>query len=186
MTPSDLGQERKIRKMNELIVTKVLTGHVSMETSFVVSDYPYGAYRCRIRYWLESSPSKGYRFCSQTEHPRKLIWNAPKKSTYVKVAGAMYLDEKGHVTWAGLGEYSSEEDYLKFISHFFGALSPETQAQIVYWINGKIKFLQDLISEKKFFTIGGVKESPSAFQKDLWAKEVLVWQECQEKCKKVA
>jgi hypothetical protein len=85
---------------------KPLTGHTSPETAYVVEDYPYGfRLRCSIRYWLEYSPIKGFRFCSQTTNPKKSmshmnVWNAPKRSTYMMLA-VMGLDEQGHVTWTG-------------------------------------------------------------------------------------
>lgn len=35
---------------------KLLCGHVSKETAFVVDSYPYGRVkRCMIRYWIETS-----------------------------------------------------------------------------------------------------------------------------------
>lgn len=34
---------------------KVLSGHTSPETAYVVDDYPYGfRLRCKIRYWIET------------------------------------------------------------------------------------------------------------------------------------
>lgn len=90
---------------------KPLTGHTSPETAYVVDDYPYGfKLRCKIRYWLEHSPSKGFRFCSQTTNPKKSVevWNAPKKSTY-SMLGVMGLDEKGHVTWTGCSIYDFDK-----------------------------------------------------------------------------
>lgn len=66
-----------------------------------------------IRYWLEVN-SKGTRFWSQTSNPKKgNVWNKPKASTYC-MAGAMYLDDNGHVQWAGLSAYdlSKSKDFL--------------------------------------------------------------------------
>lgn len=82
---------------------RVLHGHVSPETAYVLSDYPYGyTLRCTIRYWIETAEKgakKGQqRFVSQTTNPRRegVVWNAPKGSTYVALA-VMYLDSDDHV-----------------------------------------------------------------------------------------
>lgn len=90
---------------------KPLTGHTSPETAYVVDDYPYGfRLRCKIRYWLEYSPKKGFRFCSQTTNPKKAgeVWNAPKKSTYTML-GVMGTDDEGHVTWTGCSIYDLDK-----------------------------------------------------------------------------
>jgi hypothetical protein len=88
----------------------LLCDHTSLETAYVVDDYPYGfRLRCKIRYWLEFHPKRGFRFLSQTTNPKRPgeVWNKPKASTYCKLGGAMYLDENDHVKWSGLTEYSS-------------------------------------------------------------------------------
>lgn len=96
-----------------------LYGYGSEETAYLVEDYPYGFHdRCRIRYWLEKSNSKGFRFCSQTENPKTKRWNNPKKSTYCKFAGAMFLDENNHVQWNGIGEYDEVQNTLDFVKNF--------------------------------------------------------------------
>jgi hypothetical protein len=103
-------------------MTTPLHGHTSAETAYLVADYPYGRkVRCRIRYWLESDPKRGFRFVSQTEHPTRKVWNAPKKSTYMLLAACMFLDEVGHVQWAGLSEYDDHARVRAFIDRFPGA-----------------------------------------------------------------
>lgn len=90
---------------------KPLTGHTTPETAYVVEDYPYGfKLRCKIRYWLEYNPAKGFRFCSQTTNPKKPVevWNAPKRSTYTMLA-IMGLNEEGHVTWTGCSIYDLDK-----------------------------------------------------------------------------
>jgi hypothetical protein len=79
---------------------QILSGHVSPESAYVVDDYPYGfRLRCKIRYWLEYAPRKGFRFVSQTTNPKAAgeVWNKPKASTYASIAGAMFLDDSNHV-----------------------------------------------------------------------------------------
>lgn len=87
---------------------KILTGHISHDTAYVVDDYPYGfRLRCSIRYWLEYNPKRGFRLVSQTSNPKKgNLWNKPKASTYARFGGCMFLDDEGHVHWSALTEYS--------------------------------------------------------------------------------
>lgn len=105
-----------------MIVTP-LYGHTSPETAYVVDDYPYGfKLRCKIRYWVEYRPGKGYRFCSQTTNPKKPIevWNAPKMETYCALGGVLYLNEDNHVKFAGLGAYATTEQFKAFMEQFPG------------------------------------------------------------------
>lgn len=104
---------------------KPLTGHTTPETAYVVDDYPYGfKLRCKIRYWLEYAPKKGFRFCSQTTNPKKAgeVWNAPKKSTY-SMLGVMGLNDEGHVTWTGLSiyDFGKLEEFGKEYAESFDA-----------------------------------------------------------------
>jgi len=86
------------------MITKVLNGHTSPETAYVVNDYPCGYQtRCKIRFWLETSDRgicKGRtRFVSQTTNPRFTsdTWCKPKINTYGRGLVLMYLNEEGHV-----------------------------------------------------------------------------------------
>jgi hypothetical protein len=110
---------------------EVLTGHVSEATAYVVDDYPYGfRLRCKIRYWIESHPKNGDRFCSQTTNPKVAgeVWNKPKKSTYVAI-GVMFIEpETGHVKWTGLNVWPSEERLAAFTALTEGRLT-DTQAK---------------------------------------------------------
>jgi hypothetical protein len=112
-------------------ITKILSGHYSPETAFVVEDYPYGfKLRCKIRYWLEVN-KKGTRFVSQTTNPKKpfISWNAPKPSTY-SIVGCMYLDEKDHVQWSGLSMYDAAEKAREFLKTFGEGLQEEQKAYL--------------------------------------------------------
>lgn len=78
---------------------KLLLGHTSPETAYVVNDYPYGyRLRCKIRYWLETKKGHGMRLMAQTTNPKAAgeVWNKPKGSTY-DAFKVMYLDENEHV-----------------------------------------------------------------------------------------
>lgn len=110
-------------------------GHSDEKSAYVVNDYPYGyKLRCKIRYWLEHSPTKGFRFCSQTTNPKKPVevWNAPKKSTYMRLGGCMFLDENSHVKWTGVSEYSDLATLEKFAADFPGADLEAVKLAITY------------------------------------------------------
>lgn len=117
--------------MNEVKVpwiVKVLTGCVSQETAHVQEDYPYGfRLRCARRCWLEYDKKHGFRFCAQTSNPKRpgLVWNAPKKSTYARLAVLVLTDEHvdaagnpAHVTWVTPGLYTNFETISAFDAAF--------------------------------------------------------------------
>lgn len=118
-----------MNNMPNITADNVLTGHTSPETAFVVDDYPYGLrLRCKIRYWIETVPKKGDRFCSQTTNPKVAgdPWNKPRKSTYSPV-GVMYLDEQGHVQWTAVSVYSDMEWVNQFAEATAGKLTESQQ-----------------------------------------------------------
>ena len=114
--------------------------HVSPETAYVVEDYPYGfRLRCTIRYWLEYRPKVGFRLVSQTTNPKRpgIVWNKPKASTYCKFGGAMFTDDKGHVHWSGLTEYSTYAE-SKAWSDKYRSSVPEAGLKMVdFWVKAK-------------------------------------------------
>jgi len=124
-------------------VTKLLKGHISPETAYVVDDYPFGfRLRCKIRYWLEYSPNKGTRFWSQTTNPKVAgeVWNKPKASTYSRFGGCMFLDENNHVQWIGLSEYS-DGAYCRLWSDNFREGVPEAAIETLdKWVKAKEEY----------------------------------------------
>jgi len=151
-----------------------LYGHTSEATAYVVNNYPYGfQLRTQIRYWLEHKPKKGWRFVSQTLNPKTGRWNKPKASTYADWGGAMYLDENGHVQWTGVGPYTDEKQFLAFVEAFPGADMRELRKVIP----AKQRFLEDLISGKRFFTINGVRQHLSEADIERHRNELAIWQE---------
>lgn len=121
---------------------KILVGHVSPETAYVVDDYPYGfRLRCKIRYWLEYAPKKGFRLVSQTTNPKKGdVWNKPKASTYYKFGGAMFLNKEGHVEWSGLSEYSDAAEAKLFVEKY-GEGVPEVGKEVLRkWVAAKLAY----------------------------------------------
>ena len=121
---------------------KLLFGHVSPETAFVVADYPYGfTLRCSMRYWLEFKPKLGFRLMSQTTNPKKgNVWNKPKASTYAKFGGAMYLDENEHVQWSGLTEYTTGAEAAAW-KETYGTAVPEAGVPLMNkWVAAKLAY----------------------------------------------
>ena len=120
---------------------KILSGHTSPETAYVVDDYPYGfRLRCKIRYWLEDVPKKGTRLCSQTTNPKVAgeVWNKPKKSTFAYVAGVMIQDESnGHIGWTTLSEYSDFASSTAWYEKYREGLSEQSTKRVVAWIKAK-------------------------------------------------
>lgn len=132
-----------------------LMGHTSEDTAFMVSDYPYGRReRCRIRYWIEKKPGTGFRFCYQTEHPRKLMWNKPHRSTYAEIAGEMITDEKGHVDWIGVTVYSEPSAALELLDRAPGA----DVSILKEWAARKVAFYSAVVSGAYVMTINGVPQ----------------------------
>lgn len=149
-----------------------LYGHDSEQTAYVVDDYPYSfKLRCKIRYWLEMKPKKGFRFMSQTENPKTGRWNKPKASTYASLAGCMYLDSQKHVQWAGLSEYSKDSDVLEFIKDF-----PKADFSILRNIAKlKLKYLARAAAGGIKITINGEDKTT---EEDIgrWRAELETWQ----------
>jgi hypothetical protein len=115
---------------------RLLMGHTSPETAYVVDDYPYGfRLRCSIRYWLEYKKSHGYRFVSQTSNPKKpgTVWNKPKAGTYVPFA-VMVLDTENHVTYhsAQAGGWTEDATLDAIIEHYAPALTEDHLRELRY------------------------------------------------------
>ena|ERR1700744_3122587 len=136
---------------NDIQVVTVLKGHVSPDTAYVVSDYPYGyTLRTTIRYWLDFHKTRGTRLVSQTINPKNGRWNKEKASTYCRFGGCMYLDEKGHVQWAGLTEYSDYAEAKKWSEEFSdGVPGQEALKLLDQWVAAK-KVYEEKIRPKLF------------------------------------
>jgi hypothetical protein len=142
---------------------KILSGHVSPETAYVVDDYPYGfRLRCKIRYWLEYNPKHGFRLVSQTSNPKRgNVWNKPKASTYSRFGACMYLDEDGRVWQSGLTEYSTGAEAQAWADKY-GEGVPEAGKSIMRkWIASKLAY--DAARTKDDPLNVGVAEAVKAF-----------------------
>jgi hypothetical protein len=120
----------------------ILQGHVSPETAYMVDDYPYGfRLRCKIRYWLEYTPKRGFRLVSQTTNPKRGdIWNKPKASTYAKFGGCMYLDGEGHVTWSGLSEYCDGAEAAAWLEKYGEGVPEAGRLMLRKWVAMKVAY----------------------------------------------
>lgn len=129
---------------------KLLCGHISPETAYVVADYPYGfRLRCSIRYWLEYKPNVGFRLASQTTNPKRgNVWNKPKFSTYAKFGGAMFLDDNEHVQWAGLTEYSNAIESKAWQEKYGEAVPEAGRTVLTLWVAAKEKYDRILAETK--------------------------------------
>jgi len=138
--------------------------HVSPETAYVVSDYPYGyTLRCKIRYWLEYKPKMGFRLVSQTTNPKKAgeVWNKPKASTYVKWGAAMFLDGNDHVHWSGLTEYSNGAEAAAWRDKYGSAVPEAGRKMLDKWVSVKLAY--DGARKKDDPLDVGVMEAAKAF-----------------------
>lgn len=90
---------------------KILTGHTSKETAYVIEDYPHGfTARCQKRMWVETKKGHGQRVVSQTTNPRTGVWQAEKKGVYHSVAILTLNEDNNHVeVHAFSGDYNSQE-----------------------------------------------------------------------------
>ena len=84
------------------------------ETPYIIESYPYGRLRCKMRVWVESVKNKGDRYTTQTQNPKTLVWNKPKKSTYSAVM-VLYFKENGFIDYLNLNFTTEAESYKKFI-----------------------------------------------------------------------
>jgi hypothetical protein len=151
-----------------------LYGHTSEGTAYLVADYPYGfRERTQIRYWLEHKEKKGWRFVSQTMNPKTGRWNKAKASTYADWAGAMYLDDDGHVQWQGIGVYSDARKILAFVRAFPGA----DLSVLRSLAPARIRQLRRMISGEIFVAINGVRQSYSEADASRDRAELALWEE---------
>jgi len=124
-------------------MTLLSNTHISPETAYVVEDYPYGfKLRCKIRYWLEFHPKRGFRFMSQTTNPKRAgeSWNKPRASTYYRFGAALYFDESGHVKCTGLSEYSDGAECKTWKETYGTAVPEEGQDNLKRWVAAKVAY----------------------------------------------
>lgn len=135
----------------------ILKGHISPETAFVVSDYPYSWHlRCTIRYWLEYKEGKGFRLVSQTSNPKRgNIWNKPKASTYARFGGCMVQDgTSGHVSWQGLTEYNTGVEAKAWSDQWRDGVPEQGRATLDQWVAAKLAYEKYIAAGALYQTLG--------------------------------
>lgn len=121
---------------------------------------------------MEKSPSKGFRFVSQTEEPRTKRWNNPKKSTFKRFAGCMYLDEQKHCVWRGISEYDSGASVYDFVRTFPGADFSLLKPFVV----AKLKYLEAYATGKAVWHVNGVPQPASEEDVGRTRKDMESWE----------
>jgi hypothetical protein len=115
-------------------------------------------------------------------NPKTTRWNKPKESTYAAWAAAMYLDDKGHVHWDGVGPHSNEHKILAFVTTFPGADMRELRKMVPE----KLRFLRGLLSGEIFMTINKVRQPRSEADDARTRRELEVWEEIGERLDRTA
>src|SRR5215471_11896931 len=91
------------------------------------------------------------------------VWNKPKASTYCRFGGCMYLDDKGHVTWIGLSEYSSGEQAKAFSDKYREGV-PEVGLDILdRWVAAKVAYDNKRAGDYSLPLDVGLAEARKAF-----------------------
>lgn len=154
-------------------ITSVLPGvHVSEETAYLISDYPYGRLRCQKRVWLETSPRKGVRMVTRTSNPKRgNDWNnASKAGVYSRYGGTLYLDENNHVQFAGVTEYDNFDELQKWAAIFgAGNVMP---AKFAAWFKMKKIYTEKLAASPDPADYKNVVLASRAAQKEMTAEEL--------------
>jgi hypothetical protein len=68
------------------------------------------------------------------------VWNKPKASTYYRFGGAMFLDDEGHVQWAGLSEYSGGAEASAFKEKYGEAVPEAGKPTMNQWVAAKVAY----------------------------------------------
>jgi hypothetical protein len=166
--------EYEIRE-KDTMARQALQGHTSVETAYMIEDYPYGRkLRCKRRVWIERDAKHGFRFVAQTENPKNGRWNAPHRSTYIETSACLYLDtETGHVEWTGIGTYTDVKTAVQYAQDFGQAC--EGASDLYIWALMKARMLDKLASGEACFTMNGEKQERSETQRDEDKQEADMW-----------
>lgn len=96
----------------------LLAGHVSQETAYVVTDYPYGRLHAEMRFWVETKEKNGQRLMMQSVNPKTGRVNKPHASTYSELMCLFVNNDNGHCENARLSLYESKADCDLFETTF--------------------------------------------------------------------
>lgn len=146
-----------------------------------VQNYPYGySLRTTLFDYVEFSPKKGFRHCTQTINPKTGRTNAPKKSTYSPFM-IRWINSEGHikvyandfnsfeailggsVLIAKIQHLLSEQEWQFLVCHFIAMMKVSCKAQVVY-CNADWEQLKPLIDEPLKTLLSGLKGNKNAFK----------------------
>lgn len=108
------------------------------ENPLIIKNYPYGFKKTQMRIYIESVKGKGDRVIRQTQNPKTLVWNNPKKSTYNGVF-VLYREENGHIQSLGLYPSTDENEYKEFMEKVGDYPFNELQEKFLRWLRANIK-----------------------------------------------
>ena len=113
---------------------------------YMVDNYPYGYLKCLCKFWIESNVKRGDRWVKQTQNPKTLVWNKPKKSTYTGVMIA-YLDEEEHATYNSIYTGTDADKYKEFIEWCGDVEFNKIQLDRLKYIRSVIKAYENVTFE---------------------------------------
>jgi hypothetical protein len=144
---------------------KLLIGHISPETAYLVEDYPYGfRLRCQMKHWIEFKPAHGFRHMTQTSNPKRPgAWNKPKAGVYSRFGAALHLDANGHVQCAGLSQYCTGAEAKAWSDTYRDGVPPVGLDLLDRWVAAKLAY--DAHREKGDPLNVGLVEARQAFIK---------------------
>lgn len=102
-------------------------------STVLTTDWPYGRLRAEVRLSVEFNKRSGFRTVFQSQNPKTLKWNAPKKSTYSQVV-VQTKDEKGHISSIHLSfnvDTQKFNENLDFMAKNFDLFTP-AQHEYIY------------------------------------------------------
>jgi len=85
----------------------------------------------------------------------------------------MFIDNKGHVDWDGVGQYSDDQKILTFVRAFPGA-DMSVLRQVV---PAKMRYLKGIISGQIVWKINGVPKPSSEADIEKAREELETWEE---------
>jgi hypothetical protein len=102
-------------------------GHVSEETAYIVTDYPYGRLRAEMRFWVESRPKFGQRLVMQSVNPKTGRVNKPHPGNYHAIVVLFINNENNHCEHWVLSPYNNTKAELENFSQVFGGVVTDEQ-----------------------------------------------------------
>ncbi len=156
---------------NEMVI-KVLDGHKSADTAYVVEQYPHDEKKAECRFWLEND-SNGYRLVSQSRDSSG-SWGKKKKSPYATFGGAMFLNEEKRVCWSSIDDSSTVKEIHSFLKTFpLFPIPPKLKAQCVV----KKTLVKRIADGNNEWQSEGMDHTPIELREETARVELKLWEE---------